>query len=98
MAIVSTMCKTMNPCTNPAAFIHTTQKIFQRSGKVNAAVFHGHTHQDTHEQIEGIHYLTQLGMVDHSGPENNAYAVVEVYGDGRMEVIGYRRVQPKSMT
>ena len=72
------------------------QRIFKSSGKV-AAVFHGHTHQDTHQQIEGIHYLTMLGMVDHSGVENNAYALVEVYGDGRMEVIGYRRVKNKSL-
>ena len=72
------------------------QDLFQQSQQV-AAVFHGHTHQDTYQEIKGIHYLTMLGMVDHSGPENNAYAIAELYPDASMEIIGYRRVTNKSM-
>ena len=47
--------------------------------------------------INGIHYLTLLGMVDHSGPENNAYAILEIYGDRRMELIGYRRIEDRHL-
>ena len=66
------------------------QKVLEQSGKV-MAVFQGHTHAESHELINGIHYLTLLAMVDQSGPENNAYAIAELYPSGKIDLIGYRR-------
>ncbi|MEZ4898154.1 MAG: metallophosphoesterase [Saprospiraceae bacterium] len=60
------------------------------------AVFQGHTHESRQTEIQGIHYLTLLAMVDQSGPENNAYAIAEVYPD-RIELIGYRRIADKTL-
>lgn len=70
------------------------QQVMERSGKVQA-VFHGHTHKEDHQVINGIHYATFLAMVDYSGEENNAYSIVEIYDEG-IEVIGYRREESKS--
>lgn len=72
------------------------QQVLEKSDQV-LAVFQGHTHEERHQVINGIHYLTFLGMVDYSGIENNAYAIVELYSDARMEVIGYRRIENKML-
>ncbi len=65
------------------------QQLMEKSGKVTA-VFQGHVHQEDFQQINGIHYITQLGMVDYSGLENNSFAIVEI-DDNELIVHGYKR-------
>jgi hypothetical protein len=64
--------------------------IFEGSGKV-LAVFQGHHHPGAYSFINGIHYYTLRAVVEGSGPENNAYAVVDVHPDLNLTVTGYRR-------
>jgi Calcineurin-like phosphoesterase len=64
--------------------------ILENSGRV-LAVFQGHDHKGAYSFINGIHYYTLKAVVEGSGPENNAYAIVNVREDLDLEVIGYRR-------
>lgn len=57
------------------------------------AVFTGHDHRGQYDFIEGIHYYTLKAMVEGSGAERNAYAIVEVYADNRMVITGYREAE-----
>jgi hypothetical protein len=66
------------------------REIFERSGKV-LAVFQGHDHKGAYSLVNGIHYYTLKAVVEDSGPENNAYAVVDVHPDLSITVTGYRR-------
>ncbi len=66
------------------------RQILEDSGKV-LAVFQGHDHKGAYSFINGIHYYTLKGMVEGSGAENNAYAIVDVHPDLDLSVIGYRR-------
>ena len=59
-------------------------------GKV-LAVFQGHDHAGGHRQVNGIHYYTLKAVVEGSGAENNAYALVEVHPGLDITVTGYRR-------
>jgi predicted phosphodiesterase len=61
------------------------------------AVFQGHNHPGRHRRIGGIHYYTLRAMVEGTGAENNAYAVVEVRRDGDLRVTGYRRAAGLSL-
>ncbi|MDD4903338.1 MAG: metallophosphoesterase [Candidatus Bipolaricaulis sp.] len=45
------------------------------SGQV-IAVFQGHTHDSTHTVMDGIHYITFAGMVDHDVPTPPSWAAV----------------------
>lgn len=67
------------------------RSALEESGKV-WAVFQGHHHAGQTRRINGIHYHTLKAMVEGSGPENNAYAIVEV-SPGRLTVNGYRRAE-----
>ncbi len=62
----------------------------EASGKV-LAVFQGHDHPGYHTAIHGIHYYTLRAVIEGSGPENNAYAVVDVAPDLNITITGYRR-------
>ena len=64
--------------------------ILEGSGKV-LAVFQGHHHPGAYSFINGIHYYTLKAVVEGSGPENNAYAVVDVHPNLNLTVTGYRR-------
>jgi alkaline phosphatase len=64
--------------------------ILEKNGKV-LAVFQGHHHAGGYTCIEGIHYYTLKAMVEGSGPENNAYTVVEILGDHSITVTGYHQ-------
>ncbi|MEH0153472.1 metallophosphoesterase [Limibacter armeniacum] len=65
------------------------QKLMEKSGKV-LAVLQGHVHQEDFQTINGIHYITQLGMVDHDGLDNNSFAIVEIDQNG-LVINGYKR-------
>ena len=56
-----------------------------------AAVFNGHHHSGSYSLINGIHYCTLKAVIEGSGAENSAYAVVEIHKDSSITVTGYRR-------
>ena len=66
------------------------RQILEASGKV-LAVFQGHHHTGSYSQIRGIHYYTLKAVVEGSGPQNNAYAIVEVHPDRSITVSAYRQ-------
>lgn len=71
------------------------RRVLEESKRVHA-VFQGHHHPGRFSRIGGIPYYTLKGMVEGSGRENNSYAIVEMYGDGRIKVVGCRKAE--SMT
>jgi len=66
------------------------RRILELSSKV-IAVFQGHYHTGSHSKIQGIHYYTLKAMVEGSGTQNNAYAIVEVHADRSITVSAYRQ-------
>jgi len=66
------------------------QSVMEKSEKVIAS-FHGHVHTEDHFFKNGIHYLTQLAMVDYEGLENNSFSIVEIK-DGQIRIDGFKRV------
>jgi hypothetical protein len=64
----------------------------ERSGKV-LAVFQGHDHPGFYNSINGIHYYTLRAVIEGSGAENNAYAVVDVAPNLDISITGYRRAR-----
>jgi len=65
------------------------QKLLQDSSWV-VACLHGHVHKEAVAIIEGINYITRLGMVDYEGVENNAFSVVEL-SRTQLKIKGYKR-------
>ncbi len=71
------------------------RRLLEASGNVVAA-FHGHCHREGYSLINGIHYTLLPAMVDNSGPENNAYAIIEGFDNGDLELTGYRKTRSRS--
>ncbi|UCF14351.1 MAG: hypothetical protein JSW59_13130, partial [Phycisphaerales bacterium] len=72
------------------------RQVLQDSGKV-LAVFQGHHHAGSYNNMAGIHYYTLKALVEGTGPENNSYAIVEAHPDGSMTVTGYRRAESRQL-
>ena len=70
------------------------RQILENSKKV-LAVFQGHQHDGQYNPINGIHYYTLPAVVEGTGEENNAYAIVEINGDNSISVVGYRKAISK---
>ncbi|MAV36946.1 MAG: alkaline phosphatase [Planctomycetaceae bacterium] len=68
------------------------RRVLEASGKV-LAVFQGHSHENHHALINGIHYCTLVGMVEGSGQKNNGYATVDLHAGDVIRLTGYRRQQ-----
>ena len=68
------------------------RKILEDSGKV-LAVVQGHYHRNDYREIAGIHYGTLAAMVEGSGPENNAYAVLDLLPGDVIRISGFRKQQ-----
>ena len=64
--------------------------VLEASGKV-LGIFHGHSHKNDYQQINGIHYTTLVAMVEGSGAESSGYSLLEVMADGGLRVKGFRR-------
>ncbi|MCH5374011.1 MAG: alkaline phosphatase, partial [Planctomycetes bacterium] len=64
--------------------------IFKATENV-LAVFQGHNHRNDHKLIDGVHYCTLAAMVEGSGPENSAYAAVDLFDGDTIRVRGFRR-------
>ena len=65
------------------------QELMEASQKV-IACFHGHVHKEEFKTIKGIHYITQLGMVDYEGLENNSFSIVEL-DEAHLKIEGFKR-------
>ena len=70
--------------------------VLERSKKV-LAVFQGHRHEGGYSLINGIHYYTLKSVIEGSGPENSAYAIVEADQQFNLTVTGYRRAETRRL-
>ncbi len=68
--------------------------VMEEAGNV-LAVFQGHSHSQDYAEVNGIHYCTQVAMVEGPAPDNSAYALLSVYEDTSMRIEGYRRQEDK---
>ena len=66
------------------------RQVLEKSGKVRA-VFQGHSHQNDHKEIAGIHYCTLVAMVEGSGAENSGYSTMNIRRDGTIQITGFRK-------
>ena len=73
------------------------RKILEQSGKV-LAVFQGHDHRGAYSDVNKIHYCTLPALVDGTGLENNAYAIVQIRGDGSIEIDGFGKLKDLAIT
>lgn len=73
------------------------RQILEQSGNVRC-VFQGHVHEERYTVINGIHYYSVNTVVDHDGPENNAYMLVDVYKDGSLVIDGFRRATDREIS
>jgi predicted phosphodiesterase len=60
-------------------------------------VFQGHQHNGQYSMINDIHYYTLKAMVEGSGEENNAYAIVEIFDNFSVTISGYRKAVNKEL-
>jgi alkaline phosphatase len=66
------------------------RRLLEASGNV-LAVFQGHSHKNDYHNINGIHYVTLVAMVEGSGAESSGYATVDVDKAGSIRVHGFRK-------
>lgn len=66
------------------------RKVLENSGKV-CAVLQGHEHKGDYRKLGGVHYVTLAAMVEGSGPDQNAYALLDVLPGGGIRLTGFRR-------
>lgn len=66
------------------------RKVLEDSRKV-LAVLQGHDHEGDYKEIGGIRYCTLAAMVERTGPENNAYAIMDIFPADTIRIRGFRR-------
>ncbi len=66
------------------------RKVLEDSGQV-LAVFQGHSHENDHKEIGGIHYCTLVAMIEGSGAANNGYSIMSLANDGTIHLKGFRK-------
>lgn len=64
------------------------REIMEASGKVRL-VLSGHSHQNLHEQINGIDYVVVRAMVEGAGEDNNSFGRLLVYEDHSIRIEGH---------
>ena len=72
------------------------RQILKQSGHV-LAVFQGHNHINDYKTIDKIHYVTLNAMVTGSGPEQNAYSILDIWKDGTLKLDGFRTQLDRSL-
>jgi predicted phosphodiesterase len=70
------------------------RRLLEESGKV-LAVFQGHSHQNDHRRINGIHYCTLAAVVEGAG-QSNAYGILTVLDNGALTLEGFHRQQNRA--
>jgi predicted phosphodiesterase len=68
------------------------RKILADSGRV-PVVFQGHRHEGAFSRLDGIAYYTFKAAGEGSGPDNNAYALVEVEAGGTIRITGFHKIE-----
>lgn len=68
----------------------SVRQVLEESKKV-LAVFQGHSHKNSYQEINEIHYCVLTAMVEGSGADNNGYSVVEIHEGGDLCVAGFRK-------
>ena len=66
------------------------RRVLEASQKV-LAVFQGHSHENDHKELGGIHYCTLVAMIEGSGAANNGYSVMSLSQDGTIHIEGHRK-------
>lgn len=66
------------------------RRMLEQSGKV-LAVIQGHYHKNDYREINGIHYCTLAAMIEGTGPDQNAYALLSVFGENLLRLDGFQR-------
>ena len=66
------------------------RRILEESGKV-LVVLQGHYHFNDYKEVDGVHYVTLSAMVEGSGEENNAYAILDVLRNNGIRITGFRK-------
>jgi predicted phosphodiesterase len=66
------------------------RKILEESKQV-LAVFQGHSHENDHKEIGGIHYCTLVAMIEGTGAAHNGYSVMSLSQDGTIHIEGFRK-------
>lgn len=66
------------------------REILEASGKV-VLVMSGHSHQNLHEQVNGIDYVVVRAMVEGSGADNNSFGRLLIYEDHSLRIEGHVR-------
>jgi len=66
------------------------RKILEASGKV-LAVLQGHYHWGNYQEIGGLHYCTMSAIVEGSGPENSAYAMMDILPGDVIRISGFHK-------
>jgi len=64
--------------------------LLEDSKKV-LAVFQGHHHTNDYSLIGNIHYCTLRSVVDGPFPDENGYAIVDLFKDGSIRIDGFRK-------
>jgi alkaline phosphatase len=65
-------------------------KVLEDSGKV-LAIIQGHFHLGNYQEIGKLHYCTLSAVVEGSGPENNAYAMMDILPGDVIRITGFRK-------
>lgn len=63
------------------------RQLLEQSQRV-LAVFQGHDHHGDERLINGIHYCTLRGMIEGPGPDNNAFAILDILPGNELRVTG----------
>jgi alkaline phosphatase len=86
----------LDPGKSPYAIRQSPQvrKVLEGSGNVRA-VFQGHSHKNELNHIGNIAYCTVAALVEGSGDDNNAYAILEIYEGGVLHLKGFRKQQTR---
>ena len=66
------------------------RRVLEDSGKV-IGVLQGHFHWGNYGDVHGIHYCTIQAIVEGSGPQNNAYAVLDILPGDSIRITGFRK-------
>ena len=65
------------------------RRVLEASGKV-LAVFQGHSHENLHREIGGIHYCVLRAVVEGPGSDNSGHALLNLFDDGSIRIDGFR--------
>jgi hypothetical protein len=68
------------------------RRVLEAPGKV-LAVFQGHRHEGMFNRLNGLPYYTLKGMIEGRGPDQTAFAVVEVEPDREIRITGFYKAE-----